>query len=96
MNADAPPAIIITHVERHDLRDEVLNHVARLLCEADGCDLASDIRCGDVDGKISATTPMTITCNAVAMPYPTYMRWYTYRDKAEKLLRDIFKEENVK
>lgn len=87
MDYQQPPAIIIvTTVERRDVRAETIEHVARLLCRADGCNPDDNIQCGPP--SITSYT----TCTLLNLPYPTDRRWYAYREKAEALLKSIFGE----
>lgn len=77
-----PPAIIETvTTERHDIREEVIEHVARLLCRADGKNPDEDIRMGNV---------MT-SMQTVNIPYPAYLRWNSYREPALEKLRALFR-----
>jgi hypothetical protein len=77
---DASPPIIIETVitERHDVREEVIEHVARLLCRADG---------KSPDGDIRVQANMVFT---VHIPYPMNQPWYAYRDKAIEKLSNLF------
>jgi hypothetical protein len=77
---DGPPAIIEIQKapERHNIREELIEHVARLLCRADNRD-------PDVDTRVSGST-----FNTVYLPYPTNLTWYGYRERAESTIRDIF------
>jgi hypothetical protein len=87
MDYQKPPEIVITHTERHDVREEMIEHVARLLCRAAGCDPDADTRCG-----IDPNNPSVMTCNAVGMSYPSSLGWNRYRANAESLLGKIFGE----
>jgi hypothetical protein len=79
---DASPPVIIETVttERHDIKEEVIEHVARLLCRADGKNPDEDIRL--VNGGFQT----------VNIPYPMNMRWNVYREQAVDKLRTIFRE----
>jgi hypothetical protein len=88
MNTDvqSPPGIVILHAEeRHDLREETIEHAARLLCRADGCDPDADARCGSSPGSRGV-----VNCDAVGIPYPEYLGWWRYREQAVALLRQLF------
>lgn len=85
MDYQEPPQIVITHVERHDVREETIEHVARLLCAADGCDPDHDMRC-----SLPKSGEWTVTCDTVSLSYPMYLGWNSYRGKAEKLLGQLF------
>jgi hypothetical protein len=79
MDANNPPVIIETvTTERHDIREEVIEHVARLLCRADG---------KNPDGDVRHQGSMMLTVNT---PYPMNQPWYAYRDKAAEKLGSIF------
>lgn len=77
---DASPPVIIETVttERHDVREEVIEHVARLLCRADGKSPDGDIR-----NQGNVMLPVNI-------PYPMNRTWYSYRDAAIVKLRSLF------
>jgi len=85
MDAAPQSTIEIHQTERHDIREEEIERVARLLCRADGCDPEADLRCSK--WKPGDTT---ITCNTVGMAYPPYLGWNAYRDRAETLLKQLF------
>ena len=87
MDYQEPPQIVVTHTEHHDVKAEMVEYVARLLCRADGCNPESDLRCGPPDLNSNS-----VTCNAVGWPYPSYLGWNKYRPQAEKLLVQIFGE----
>jgi hypothetical protein len=94
MPLDSPPAIVITHTETHNVREEAIERVARQLCEADGCDPNADIRCGPPMAKLdgdSLVVPNVVFCNLLGMSYPSNLAWNAYRDKAEALLKEAFK-----
>lgn len=79
MDAQEPPMIVeIQKTERHDIKAEVVEYVARLLCRADGKNPDQDWRQGD--GVMLS----------VAVPYPANLTWYAYREKAEARLRELF------
>jgi hypothetical protein len=85
MDYQQPPSVIVvTSVEKHDVREEEIERVSRLLCRADGCNPDADMRC-----RIDASG-MTATCNAIAMSYPSYLEWNRYREQASSLLRELF------
>lgn len=75
-----PPAIIeIKTTERRDIRAEVIEHVARIMCRADGCEPDADIRSvGDA-------------FRTVHIPYPENRGWFRYRDQAITKLQELFK-----
>jgi hypothetical protein len=80
MDAQAPPMIVeIQTTVKHDLKAELIEHVARLLCRADGKDPDHDWRMGDG------------TMLSVAVPYPDNLEWARYKSKAEERLRELFK-----
>lgn len=84
MDAQQPPAIIeIQKTERHDVRQEAIERVARQLCEADGKDCDADIRCSQ--------SGMMTNCLTNFIQFPADRVWYAYRDKAEAVLREAFK-----
>lgn len=77
----APPAIIeIVKTEKHDVRAELVEYVARLLCRSDGKD-------PDRDKRVTAEGHF----QTVHLPYPMNLTWYAYRDKAEELLQTLFR-----
>ena len=82
----APVEIVIQKTERHDVRQQAIERVARQLAAADGKDPDGNIQCGEPSAQ-----SMTVTCTLLALPYPRGMVWYAYRDKAEKMLKDAFK-----
>lgn len=78
MDVQPPPAIIETvTTERHDVREEVIEHVARLLCKADGKNPDEDVRM--VNGGMQT----------VHLLHPA--RWNSYRLQAEDMLRALFR-----
>lgn len=83
---DTAPAIeiVITKTERHDVRAEAVERVARQLCAAAGCDPDGSIQCSTPVGLIS-------NCTLMHLPYPTDRNWYAYNSRAEKILKDAFK-----
>lgn len=77
---DAPPVIIeIKRTERHDIKAEVTEYVARLLCRAAGEEPDADVRYGDN------------VMHTVHLPYPMNLRWYKYREAAIEQLQNLFK-----
>jgi hypothetical protein len=81
-----PPAVVeVKTTERHDIKEETIEHVARLLARAEGVDPDADMRY-----SLPRLDSMTVTCDAVGMQYPTSLAWNNYRRQAEKLLRDLF------
>ena len=75
-----PPQIVIEHpAEIYSVKDVALEQIARLLAKADGKNPDADCR---VQGGVML---------AVYIEYPANLVWYTYRDKAEELLRQAFK-----
>lgn len=80
MDANNPPVIIETvTTERHDIREEVVEHVARLLCRAAGKNPDEDVRM--VNGGF----------NTVHLPYPSNLRWTAYRAEATEKLKALFR-----
>ena len=98
MDYQAPPeapAIVITHMERHPIKEEVIEQVARLLCRADGCDPDGDSRCGLQNFSTSNTmivpNYVVTTCYlSGGSYYGGYPNWNLYRAPAEKMLSDLF------
>lgn len=88
---DQPPTIIeIPHEsERHDVKAEVIEQVARLLCAQDGKNPDGDWRLIHTPGKNGGFDEML----AVNVEEPANRNWYQYRDKAERLLRDMFRDD---
>jgi hypothetical protein len=82
MDAQQPPTIIEIPVpsEKHDLKKELIEHVARLLCRADGKNPDQDIRASEDGTRFLA----------LHLPYPDNLQWSRYRDKAEARLKEIF------
>jgi hypothetical protein len=79
MDANQPAIIVeIIETERHDIKEEVIERVARLLCRADRKNPDEDIRL--VDGVFQA----------VNIPYPANLRWNSYREQALEHLQKIF------
>lgn len=64
--------------EKHDVRAEVIEQVARLLCKADGKDPDHDWRDGGTNFLI------------VAVDYPGNLEWSRYKSKAEERLNELF------
>ena len=87
IDAAPPPAIVITKTERHDVRGEAIERVARQLVLAEGKDPDMDMRCG-----VPLIGTYTVTCNLNIYPEPL---WYAYRDRAEKMLRDAFFDPSI-
>lgn len=85
MDSISPAIIEIHKTERHNIHDEVIEQVARVLCRADGCNPDGDIQCAD-----PSPGSMTTTCTLMALPYPSDRRWNAYRGKAETLIKNIF------
>jgi hypothetical protein len=85
MDVQNPPEINITIHEHHDVKGELVEYVARLLCRANGCDPDADMRCSADPGQGN-----TVSCLAINWPYPAYLGWNKYREPAEKLLAQIF------
>lgn len=85
MDYQNPPEIVITTTEHHQIQEEVIEHVARLLARADGADPDGNIQCGE-----PRPGETVVTCTLMALPYPSDRVWNRYRPQAEKLLRDIF------
>jgi hypothetical protein len=82
MDSQSPPMIIETvTTERHDIREEVIEHVARLLCRADGKNPDEDVRL--VNGGTGFQT--------VHIPFPANLRWNAYREQAVERLRSLFR-----
>lgn len=82
MDASAPPEIIeIKTTERHDIRAEIIEKVARLLCRADGNNPDNDIR---MTGGGFQT---------VHIPEPKNREWYRYRDAAITRLEALFRRQ---
>jgi hypothetical protein len=83
----SPPGIVILCMEElhAHLREETIEHAARLLCRADGCDPDADARCSPSPGSRDV-----VNCNAIRIPYPEYLGWYRYRGRAVALLRQLF------
>ena len=67
--------------ERHDIREEVIEHVARLLCRADGKNPDRDIRQSDAD--VNGLSYF----NTVYISPPANLLWNAYRDRAIEALR---------
>lgn len=84
---DAAPAIeiTITKTEKHNVREEAIERVARQLCLADGCNPDDDIRCGPI-----RLNEQTVLCNSVGMTYPSNLRWNAYREKAIQAIKQAF------
>lgn len=79
MDVEKPVIIETVTTTRHDIRAEVIEHVARLLCRADGKDPDRDVRISPEGNMYS-----------VHITGPTGL-WTQYRGKAEERLRGIFK-----
>lgn len=85
---DQPPPMIIEiprppvpaiASERRDIKAEVIEHVARLLCRAAGNN-------PDADWRVGPNTFLTVN-----VEYPHNLMWNRYKDEAEKRLREVFK-----
>jgi hypothetical protein len=85
MDAGNPPEIVIQHVERHNIREEEIERVARLLARADGKDPDEDTSCVTVEGMEYK--------NCFIFTHEIPRMWHRYRDQAEKLLAQIFAPE---
>lgn len=78
MDATPPVIVEIVTTERHDLKEEVIEQVARLLCRADGKEPDDDIRL--VGGNFQT----------VHIPFPANRRWNQYREAAVARLQQLF------
>lgn len=76
MDINNPPEIIIQHIEKHDIREEEIERVARLLSRQAGEDPDHDDKCSEN--------------SCLLIGGPPYWHWHKYRDPAEKLLAQIF------
>jgi hypothetical protein len=89
--ATAAPVEIVVQapVEKHDVREEIVEHVARLLARADGFDPDEDLRCHLTGGETSTIVgSQTLFCDLNVFPRP---RWQEYRDRATDLIRKAIK-----
>ena len=78
MGYQVPVEIVIqAPVEKHDVRADVVEMVARLLARADNLDPDDDMRCHPAGQN-------SVLCDLTAMPAP---RWMTYQDRALELIR---------
>jgi hypothetical protein len=81
--------VVQAPVEKHDVREEIVEHVARLLARADGFDPDEDLRCRSTGGDSSAIVgSQTLFCDLNVFPRP---RWQKYRDRAIDLIRKAIK-----
>jgi hypothetical protein len=81
MDSASPPAIVeIVTTEHHDIREEVIEQVARLLARQAGQDPDADDRC------LQSGMMMNCTLEFGRKPH-----WTVFRDQAERRLREMFK-----
>jgi hypothetical protein len=83
MDYQSPPEIVIAiPAEHHNVAEEVVEHVARLIARAEGVDPDHDDRCGTPTGGSSY-----VTCDLSMIAKPA---WARYRERAETMLRNLF------
>lgn len=84
IDAPEPPQIVIVQTERHNIREEAIERVARQLALADGKNPDQDQRCS-WQGNPALGGSATCTLEVYAKPL-----WEAYRDRAEKMLKETF------